>query len=52
VRPLLQELIERTPAAVEQVRAELPKGFSQRVADKVLRGALAAARALEAMPPS
>ena len=45
--PLLRELIERTPAVVDQVRAELPAGFSQEVADKVLGGLLAAARALE-----
>ena len=47
--PLLRELIERTPAVVAQVQAELPPGFSQRVADTVLAGLLAAARALEAM---
>ncbi|EFK95774.1 HipA N-terminal domain protein, partial [sediment metagenome] len=45
--PLLRDLIERTPAVVDQVRAELPAGFSQVVADKVLGGLLAAARALE-----
>lgn len=45
--PLLSEIIERTPAVVEQVRGELPAGFSEAVADKVLGGLLAAARALE-----
>ncbi len=45
--PLLRELIERTPAVVKQVRGELPAGFSDVVADKVLGGLLAAARALE-----
>lgn len=45
--PLLRELIERTPAVVDQVQAELPAGFSQEVADKVLGGLLAAARSLE-----
>jgi serine/threonine-protein kinase HipA len=45
--PLLRELIERTPAVVDRVQAELPDGFSQKVADKVLGGLLAAARALE-----
>lgn len=49
--PLLQELIARTPAAVAQVQAELPPGFSQKVADKVLGGLLNAARALEGMQP-
>ena len=48
--PLLQEIIARTPGVVEQVRAELPQGFSEQVADKVLGGMLEAARALERMP--
>lgn len=47
---LLNELVERTPAAVAQVQAELPPGFSAQVADKVLGGLLGAARALEGMP--
>jgi serine/threonine-protein kinase HipA len=47
--PLLRELIEHAPAAVDQVQSALPQGFSQEVADKVLGGLLAAARALEAM---
>jgi serine/threonine-protein kinase HipA len=47
--PLLREIIERTPTVVDQVTAALPQGFSQEVADKVLGGLLAAARALEAM---
>jgi serine/threonine-protein kinase HipA len=37
---------------VEKVRSELPDGFSAAVADKVLGGVLAAAHALEAMPPN
>jgi serine/threonine-protein kinase HipA len=49
---LLSEIVERTPAVVEQVRGELPAGFSEVVADKVLGGLLAAARALEAMGPA
>jgi len=48
--PLLQELVARTPEAVAQVQAELPQGFSQQVADKVLGGLLSAARALQGMP--
>ena len=48
--PLLQELIARTPAAIDQVQRELPRGFSQEVADKVLGGLQSAARALEGMP--
>ena len=47
---LVQELVTRTPEAVAQVQAELPKGFSQQVADKVLGGLLSAARALDGMP--
>jgi len=43
---LLDELIARTPGVVAQVQAELPGGFSQRVADKVLGGLLASARSL------
>jgi serine/threonine-protein kinase HipA len=39
-------LIARTPDVVAQVQAELPVGFSQRVADKVLGGLLASARSL------
>ena len=50
--PLLQEIIARTPEVVEKVRAELPEGFSEQVADKILGGMLAAARALESMPAS
>jgi len=50
--PLLQEFIARTPDVVEKVRSELPHDFSAAVADKVLEGVLAAARALDAMPSS
>ncbi|MDQ2822583.1 MAG: type II toxin-antitoxin system HipA family toxin [Pseudomonadota bacterium] len=49
--PLLRDFISRTPAIVEQVRAELPAGFSEKVADKILGGVLAAAHALERMAP-
>ncbi|TAL53969.1 type II toxin-antitoxin system HipA family toxin [Pandoraea sp.] len=48
--PLVQELIARTPGAVAQVQAELPAGFSQQVADRLLGGLLDAARVLEGMP--
>jgi serine/threonine-protein kinase HipA len=50
--PLLQALIERTPGVVAAVQAELPKAFSQVVADKVLGGLLDAAKALEHMAPA
>lgn len=49
--PLLEELVARTPEVVAQVHAELPQGFSQQVADKVLGGLLGAARALGDMSP-
>lgn len=49
--PLLLDFIARTPAVVDKVRGELPAGFSEKVADKVLGGLLAAARKLESMPP-
>ena len=48
--PLIQELVERTPAVIEEVSRVLPQGFSDEVADKVLGGLLNAARMLEAMP--
>ncbi len=47
---LIQELTTRTPAAIEQVQRELPIGFSQEVADKVLGGLQSAAQRLEGMP--
>lgn len=46
---LIQAFIEQTPAVIAQVQAELPPGFSQLVADKVLGGLLNAAQALEGM---
>jgi len=49
--PLMQDLITRTPAVVDKVRAELPAGFSEKVADKILGGLLIAAGALERQIP-
>ena len=49
--PLIQSLIERTPAVVDEVQRALPPGFAQEVADKVLSGLQRAARSLEGMPP-
>jgi serine/threonine-protein kinase HipA len=46
---LLQDIIARTPAVVDRVRADLPAGFSDEVADKVLSGLLDAARVLDRM---
>ena len=44
--PLLKELTERTPGVVEAVRNDLPEGFPEQVADRVLSGLLDAAQAL------
>lgn len=49
--PLLQDFIARTPAVVDKVRADLPAGFSEKVADKILGGLIDAASALERMGP-
>jgi serine/threonine-protein kinase HipA len=48
--PLLQDLIGRTPAVIEQVGRSLPEGFSQYMADTVLAGLQRAAEALDRMP--
>jgi serine/threonine-protein kinase HipA len=49
---LPSEMVGRTPAVVGQVRGELPAGLSEVVADKVLGGLMAAARALETSGPA
>lgn len=49
--PLLQDFIARTPAVIDKIYAELPAGFSEKVADKILGGLLASAQALERMSP-
>jgi serine/threonine-protein kinase HipA len=49
---LLHEIIERTPEVLAEVGAELPVGLSERVADKVFEGVLAAICAPESMPAS
>ncbi len=36
--PLIQDFIARTPAIVDKVRPELPVGFSEKVADRILDG--------------
>jgi serine/threonine-protein kinase HipA len=50
--PLIQSLLERAPAAVEEVNAKLPAGFPQQVVDTILGGLKSAANRLAAMPPS
>jgi len=47
--PVLQDFITRTPAIVDKVRANLPAGFSEKVADTIFSGLRNAARALERM---
>lgn len=47
--PLIEEILARTPAAIAEARADLPPGFSPRVADTVLGGLEQAAAALGGM---
>ncbi|WP_353171939.1 type II toxin-antitoxin system HipA family toxin [Paracandidimonas soli] len=49
--PIIEDILARTPAAIAQVQAELPRGFSQRVADTILGGVEQAAAVLERMAP-
>jgi serine/threonine-protein kinase HipA len=49
--PLIRDFITRTPAVIDKVRAQLPAGFSEKVADRIFDGVLAAAHALEGMSP-
>ena len=49
--PIIEDILARTPAAIAQVQAELPRGFSQRVADTILGGVEKAAAVLERMAP-
>jgi serine/threonine-protein kinase HipA len=49
--PLIRDFITRTPAVIDKVRAQLPAGFSEKVADRIFGGVLAAAHALEGMSP-
>jgi serine/threonine-protein kinase HipA len=49
---LIQDLVARTPSVIEQVKRELPEGFSLSVADSVFKGLAAAAKALDGMRPA
>ena len=49
IEHLLQDIVDRTPAVVEKVRGELPMGFSEKVAEKILAGLLTSAQALGRM---
>jgi serine/threonine-protein kinase HipA len=48
--PVIQRILERTPAAIAEVEADLPKDFAMAVADTVFLGLRTAAAALAAMP--
>lgn len=49
--PLIGRLIDATPAAIETVAAALPKGFPERVAERIFDGLRTSAERLAAMPP-
>lgn len=49
--PIIEELLARTPAAIAEVQAALPKDFSPRVAESILGGLEQAAVTLGAMAP-
>ena len=47
--PIIEDVLARTPAAIAQVQAELPRDFSARVAETILGGLERAAATLAAM---
>lgn len=49
---LIQDVIDRTPVALDAVAAKLPPGFPAHVADSILNGTRAAVRKLEAATTS
>ncbi|MET0934560.1 MAG: type II toxin-antitoxin system HipA family toxin [Luteibacter sp.] len=48
--PLIEEILARTPAAIDDVAACLPAGFNMAVADSIFAGLRMAAASLAAMP--
>ena len=48
--PLIQRLIEQTPAVIERVSAELPERFPGKVAERIFKGLRNSAAKLDAMP--
>ena len=48
--PIITDVLQRTPSAIEEVNANLPPGFNQEVADTILGGVRDAATKLAAMP--
>lgn len=49
--PVVQEVIERTPVAIAQVRAELPADINPKVVEAILGGVEQAAQSLQRMAP-
>lgn len=49
---LVQDIVERTPVALQAVAAKLPAGFPAHVADPILSGIAAAVRRLDSAAPS
>jgi serine/threonine-protein kinase HipA len=47
--PIIEDILARTPAAIAQVQAELPRDFAPRVAETILGGLERAAATLAAM---
>ncbi|ETF04040.1 toxin HipA [Advenella kashmirensis W13003] len=50
--PIINEILARTPAVINEVQADLPQDFSQQVADSILTGLQQAAAALGDMASS
>ncbi|MFP3563568.1 type II toxin-antitoxin system HipA family toxin [Paraburkholderia sp. SIMBA_030] len=48
--PLIQRLIEQTPAVIERVSAELPEQFPGKVAERIFKGLKNSAAKLDKMP--
>jgi len=46
---LIEDVLERTPAAIGKVAAKVPAGFPERVADSIFRGVRASAEKLDRM---
>ncbi|MFT4067230.1 type II toxin-antitoxin system HipA family toxin [Paraburkholderia sp.] len=50
--PLIQRLIEQTPAVIERVAAALPERFPGKVAERIFKGLKTSAARLDKMPAS
>jgi serine/threonine-protein kinase HipA len=49
--PIIGRIIERAPAVIDEVTAQLPKDFPPRVAERIFGGMRRSLAALDAMPP-